>query len=87
MAKALDDDLAVWQNKGMKLADYIAKKNLKPANFADRLGVPASTVTRWLNGERTPSLASMAAITKATNGKVTSKDFLAPAKEMEAAAE
>jgi DNA-binding transcriptional regulator YiaG len=76
MANPLDVVIAVWQKKGMKLAEYLTKEKMRPAHFAVRLGVPVSTVTRWLNGERTPSLASMATITKATKGRVTSKDFL-----------
>jgi transcriptional regulator with XRE-family HTH domain len=70
----------------MKLADYLTKENMKPAHFAERMGVPASTVMRWLNGKRVPRLCSVALITKATKGKVTSKDFLsAPASNTEAA--
>ena len=60
----------------MKLNEYLAQANLKPSHFALRLGVSASTVMRWLNGSRTPSLALMDHITKATEGKVASTDFL-----------
>lgn len=60
----------------MKLEEYLTQESLKPAHFALRLGVPASTVMRWLKGDRTPSLASMDNISRATNGKVTSSDFL-----------
>jgi DNA-binding transcriptional regulator YdaS (Cro superfamily) len=76
LANALDVILAVWQKRGMKLTEYLAQEKLKPAHFALRLGVPASTVMRWIKGERTPSLASMDNISKATKGEVTSKDFL-----------
>ena len=60
----------------MTLQDFLARSDTRPATFADRLGVPASTVTRWLNGERKPSLCLLVRIREATGGAVTADDFL-----------
>lgn len=62
----------------MTLREYIETRQISPAVFAAELGVPPSTVTRWLKGERTPVLESIAAIEKATGGLVTMADFLSP---------
>ena len=51
---------------------------MKPAAFAAKIGVPASTVYRWLYGIRTPRVQLVAAIEEATGGEVTAKDFLSP---------
>lgn len=75
----------------MKLADYLKAENLSPSVFADRLGKPASTITRLLKGERSPNLDLLAEIKTATGGKVTPNDFLpdqpitAPARRKRAA--
>lgn len=60
----------------MKLADFLKAENLLPSVFAVRLGTPASTVTRLLNGERSPGLDLLAKIKQATDGKVTPDDFM-----------
>lgn len=65
----------------MKLAAYLAQENLSPSQFADRLGVPASTVSRILQGEREPRLGTIAKIREATNGLVTANDFMEPRPE------
>ena len=62
----------------MKLADYLASKQLKPASFAGIIGVPASTVSRWLKGERRPQLKSLAKIARETGDAVTANDFMPP---------
>lgn len=63
----------------MNLSQYLAESKIKPSAFALELGVEASTVSRWLHGERTPSLELMQRITVATQGAVTASDFLDPA--------
>ena len=39
----------------MILTRYLSEQNLRPSSLAAAMGVPASTVTRWLRGERKPS--------------------------------
>lgn len=60
---------------GMKLAHYLAEKQATASQFARELGVPVSTVTRLLRGERRPGIELVARISAATNGVVTAEDF------------
>jgi DNA-binding transcriptional regulator YdaS (Cro superfamily) len=59
----------------MTLLEYLADQQIRPAALALRLGVPASTVHRWLHGERRPTIGSLLKIEKATSGAVKVKDF------------
>lgn len=58
----------------MKLAEYLKLANLTDADFAQRIGVERSTVTR-LRGDQIPTREVMRAIAEATNGAVTANDF------------
>lgn len=60
----------------MKLTAYLEKNNLRPATFAMRLGVPTSTITRLVNGEKRPGMELMEKIAKETEGLVMPNDFL-----------
>lgn len=60
----------------MKLSRYLETHRTSPAEFARRLGMPASTITRLLAGERSPGLALLQTIHVATRGSVTPNDFL-----------
>jgi 3,4-dihydroxy 2-butanone 4-phosphate synthase/GTP cyclohydrolase II len=60
----------------MKLSAYLSREKLTAARFAGRIGAPASTITRILRGERSPTLEIMARIAEATAGAVTPNDFL-----------
>lgn len=60
----------------MKLADYLAQEGLSPSRLAERLGVPPSTITRILKGDRIPRLDTIAKITEATEGRVGAADFM-----------
>jgi transcriptional regulator with XRE-family HTH domain len=60
----------------MKLADYLAERKITPSRFAADVGVPASTISRILSGDRSPSMQILAKINSATNGAVTPNDFL-----------
>ncbi|MFE1598216.1 helix-turn-helix domain-containing protein [Methylobacterium sp. ID0610] len=60
----------------MDLAAYLSEHDLKPANFAARIGVPASTITRILRGERDPRGATIRKIVEGTGGLVTAADLL-----------
>lgn len=55
----------------MTLSEYLAKEDLKPSHLAAKMGVPASTVTRILRGERGPSWRVMAKIAEVTKGEVS----------------
>ena len=72
----VDAGVALWQHASMTLARYLDKNKMMPSHFAASIGVPTSTVTRWLSGDRKPSLASMSVITIATGGEVTINDML-----------
>lgn len=70
----------------MKLADYLVQQELTPAAFAERLGKPPSTVTRWLRGERKPDLDSVVEIERETQGVVAAKDFVSTDAHLDGAA-
>ena len=61
----------------MNLGQYLAEEKIKPASFAATLGVPASTVARWVSRARVPRLEWLAKIEEATKGQVTASDFMA----------
>jgi transcriptional regulator with XRE-family HTH domain len=54
----------------MKLPDYLKRENITPSAFAERMGMPSSTITRILRGERKPSFEVTKKISEATNGEV-----------------
>ena len=60
----------------MKLAEYLATKQLDESAFAAALGVSAMGVRHWVNGRRTPRPEQMQKIFSATDGAVTPNDFL-----------
>jgi len=69
----------------MNLKTYISQNNLTLAEFGARVGVSHASVSRWVNGERTPSLGTALAIEKATKGKVKPSDWFEPAEAKGAA--
>lgn len=60
----------------MKLGTYLEQRKMLPTQFAAQLAVPASTITRLINGDRLPGIELAATIKKATGGKVSFEDFL-----------
>jgi DNA-binding transcriptional regulator YdaS (Cro superfamily) len=60
----------------MNLAKYLRANKIRPSAFAQTVGVANSNVLRWLAGKHRPSLTSMAAIERATQGEVTMRDFI-----------
>jgi transcriptional regulator with XRE-family HTH domain len=58
------------------LADYIARHNLRPGEFAARAGLNASSVSLWMHAKRRPGLVYAKAIETATNGEVPSDYWL-----------
>jgi len=69
----------------MDLASYLEKHDLKPAQFAERAGVPASTVTRILSGARRPRLDTAVKLSAVTGGEVSISDFVKAERPAEAA--
>jgi transcriptional regulator with XRE-family HTH domain len=60
----------------MNLASYLEKHGLKSAQFAEKVGVPASTISRILSGERRPLFDTVVKISEATGGEVALSDFV-----------
>lgn len=58
----------------MKLAEYLAKNDMRPSHLAARIGSPNTTISRLVRGETKPSWGLMRRIAEATNGKVNSID-------------
>jgi transcriptional regulator with XRE-family HTH domain len=70
------------KNAGMnvaahKLTAFLKHEGILQSAFAERVNVRSSTITRLLNGERTPSLGLANRIFEQTQGKVTLSDWLA----------
>lgn len=54
----------------MTLSEYLASEKLTCAEFASRLGVTDSAVSRWSRRRRCPGLALALKIAQATKGRV-----------------
>ncbi len=67
-----------------KLADHLKATSKKPATLAKELGVSPSTITRLINGERSPSVALAMKIAAVTG--IPLDDLLAEMREEMAAA-
>ena len=52
----------------MLLYDYLLKNRIEQKDFAKRIDVAASTLSRWLSGDRTPRGAQALKIVAATKG-------------------
>ena len=59
----------------MQLTSYLKLVGIVPSRFALQIGVPASTISRILRGERVPTLATIERIRVATDGAVTAADY------------
>jgi transcriptional regulator with XRE-family HTH domain len=66
----------------MKLADYLVANGMAAADFAERMGVHRSTVSRWLAPAEPgkpvcrPSWDELRKMAEVTNGAVTANDFV-----------
>lgn len=60
----------------MNLADYLRTTSQRASDLAAAVGCETSTITRFLRGERTPSLDIALRIQQATGGEVTPHDLL-----------
>lgn len=58
----------------MKLAEYLAECGLTQPEFAERLGVSQSTVSRWCNGIP-PRRRHLEKLKTETGGKITLASF------------
>lgn len=59
----------------MTLHEYLTEADLTPSQFAERAGITAGAVRRYLAGTRIPDKEKMAKIALATGCKVTANDF------------
>lgn len=69
----------------MKLATYLAERDLTDAEFAAFIGRHASTVCRLRKGETQPDWKTVEVILQATDGAVTPNDFLSNTTDREEA--
>lgn len=65
----------------MKLAKYLSTKGISQAAFAAKIGVTQVAVNRYAQDKRSPSLHTIWAIEKATDGAVSVKDWPARARK------
>lgn len=72
----VDGPLPCGHGAGMTITEYLAREGLSHAEFARRLGVEQSTVSRWVSGERRPEWPQLARLRKVTGGAVQPNDFL-----------
>jgi len=59
----------------MKLKTYLEKERMTASEFAERIGVFPSTITRAVKGEAMPSPKLMKQIMDATAGEVSPNDW------------
>jgi DNA-binding transcriptional regulator YdaS (Cro superfamily) len=60
----------------MKLIDYYKEHFRTQGEFAEFLGVDQSLVSRWFNGERTPSKRDALVIALKTKGAVSVQEAI-----------
>lgn len=61
----------------MKLADWLQENGMSAPEFAEKVEVDRSLVTKWLNGKVRPGWTDvLPRVIAATNGQVTANDFL-----------
>jgi transcriptional regulator with XRE-family HTH domain len=61
---------------GMRLADFLADREMSQAEFAKRIGATQASVSRYADGSRMPRREHLARIRKVTGGAVRADDFL-----------
>lgn len=69
----------------MDIAAYMKDKELTDAEFAARIGVDRSVVTKLRAGKIAPSLKTAGRIIEATSGAVTLESLLRASRKTEAA--
>jgi transcriptional regulator with XRE-family HTH domain len=63
-------------SKNMKLKDYLARRRVHKKTFCDDLGISESTLYKYINQEREPSLQVAIWIESYSEGKVPIKDLI-----------
>lgn len=63
----------------MHLREYLDLRGVSAITFADKVGVTAPTVYRWLAGQARPQPKAMRRVVEETRGAVTANDFYADA--------
>ena len=62
----------------MKLLEYLKKHDLTNRDFAEKVNVARTQITRIINKKRNPSAHLMKTIEEVTNGEVTMQDLFNP---------
>ena len=60
----------------MRLSDFLLRKGLSQVEFAALIGVDQATVSRYVTGDRLPSLPVSLRIREVTKGWVKPDDFV-----------
>jgi len=60
----------------MTLKEYLKEEDVRPSEFARRIGLHRSTISLWMSGVRMPTPHNAVKIQDLTEGKVTYLDFL-----------
>lgn len=60
----------------MTLADFMKAADLKDTDFAERIGMDRTFVSRLRRGLVKPSIKTVVAIERATGGAVKARDFV-----------
>jgi len=61
----------------MRLGEWLDREDLKPQQFAARIGRSAEAVRRYVTGDRIPDKETMPLIVVETGGSVMPNDFFA----------
>ena len=62
----------------MKLRDWLHREGIKDGDFADRIGIARSTMSRYLSGQRVPNTKIVRRVREETNGEVQEPDWTFP---------
>lgn len=65
----------------MQLSDWLSQNNVRPSEFAKRIGVSPQTITGWCDGSFWVSKERAQAIYDATEGQVTPTDLMHTVKQ------
>jgi predicted transcriptional regulator len=66
----------MWHNLlTMTLTEYLKTRKLSALRYSKLIGVPASSLTRYIQGKRGLSLYTVRAIVKNSNGMITLEDL------------
>jgi len=71
----VDEDNYLLDNARMHLSEYLTRKKIRFADFAQQIGVSQEAVRLYVRGKRYPRPGVMEKISAATEGKVRPNDF------------